>query len=36
VISESANIPLIVIGVGLVVVLFVKGHRRRRSSRHSC
>ena len=28
VISESANIPLIVIGVGLVVVLFVKGHRR--------
>jgi undecaprenyl-diphosphatase len=28
VISESANIPLIVIGVGLVVVLFVTGHRR--------
>jgi undecaprenyl-diphosphatase len=28
VISESANIPLIVLGVGLVVVLFVKGHRR--------
>src|SRR6185295_8009633 len=26
VISESANIPLIVIGVGLVVVLFVTGH----------
>jgi membrane-associated phospholipid phosphatase len=28
VISESANYPLIVIGVGLVVVLFVTGHRR--------